>query len=232
MFIFILTVSWCKNKNEVEEIIIWWDNTNIEDTTIEKETQNTEIAQEELAQNETNKEINEVKTTNDTTKENDTKIEKSQNQKKSNSYTYENKKYNFSIQIPNSWTFQEEEYNFAVLLNTPKDDEINENLWISVQTPQIKTDLNTYYSNSMKKIAEISDNFKEISYTDIEVNWIKWKSVIYESTQWDTIIKSQQTVFIDDDNKVYILQYTATKSTFDKYLNTINWIIKSFEVLN
>ena len=112
------------------------------------------------------------------------------------------------------------------------DDEINENLWISVQTPQIKTDLNTYYSNSMKKIAEISDNFKEISYTDIEVNWIKWKSVIYESTQWDTIIKSQQTVFIDDDNKVYILQYTATKSTFDKYLNTINWIIKSFEVLN
>lgn len=147
-------------------------------------------------------------------------------------YEYQNKSYNFTIEIPWNWTFMENEFNFPVLVYTPEDWWVRENLGISVQTPQIATDIETYYSESMKKIAEISEWFNEISSTDIEVNWLKGKSTIYETIQNDTNIKSQQTVFIDENNYVYILQYTATKDTFDKYSKEIDHIIKSFKILN
>lgn len=147
-------------------------------------------------------------------------------------YEYQNKPYNFTIQIPNNWSFVENEHGFTVLVYTPEDWDIHENLWITVQTPQIATDLEDYYKDSMKRIDEISEGFKEIKTSDIEINWLKGKSTIYETIKNDTNVKSQQTVFIDNNNYVYILQYTATKDTFDKYMDGVNTIIKSFKILN
>jgi hypothetical protein len=34
------------------------------------------------------------------------------------------------------------------------------------------------------------------------------------------------------DNKAYVFQYTATKDTFNQYINEINYIINSFTILN
>lgn len=147
-------------------------------------------------------------------------------------YEYQNKPYNFTIQIPNNWSFIENEHGFTVLVYTPENGDIHENLWITVQTPQIATDLEDYYKDSMKRIAEISEWFKEIKTSDIEINWLKGKSTIYETIKNGIGIKSQQSVFIDDKNYVYILQYTATKDTFDKYMDGINTIINSFKILN
>ena len=147
-------------------------------------------------------------------------------------YEYQNKPYNFTIQIPNNWSFVENEHGFTVLVYTPEDWDIHENLWITVQTPQIATDLEDYYKDSMKRIDEISEGFKEIKTSDIEINWLKGKSTIYETIKNDTNVKSQQTVFIDNNNYVYILQYTAKKDTFDKYMDGVNTIIKSFKILN
>lgn len=211
IFICAFSLTWCQKNNNTEEIIIWEPQTNswVQEESIVKGIEN------EINNEKTNNSNNENKKT-----------------KKDNTFTYENKKNNFTIEIPTSRSFQEEEYNFEVLINTPKDDEINENLWISVQTPQIKTDLNSYYLNSMKKIEEISENFKEISSNNISANWLEWKSTIYENTQWNSTIKSQQTVFINDKNKVFVLQYTATKDTFDKYINEVNKIINSFKILD
>jgi hypothetical protein len=139
--------------------------------------------------------------------------------------------YNFTISIPNQWNFVENEHGFSVIVYTPEDWDLRENLWITIQTPQIDTDLEEYYKDSMQKIDGISEWFKEIKTTDIEINGIKGKSTIYETVENDTNIQSQQTVLIKN-NIVYILQYTATKETFDKYINEINNIIKSFTILN
>ena len=164
--------------------------------------------------------------------ENNTETIAQETEKFDGTYEYDNKPYNFTIQIPNNWNFVENEHGFTVLVYTPEDGDIHENLWITVQTPQIATNLEDYYKDSMTKIAEISEWFKEIKTSDIEINWMKGKSTIYETVQNDTNIKSQQTVFIDSKNYVYILQYTATKETFDKYLDGANTIIKSFKILN
>lgn len=210
-----MLLNWCTKKqtwtNDVSNII---DETSIESTTsdtqeVKDNTENAEENAEETAEIEDNNKNNYKWY-----------------------YEYENKLYNFSIEIPGNWTFMENEFNFAVLVYTPEDWWVRENLGVSVQTPQIATDLETYYSESMKKIAEISEWFNEINSTDIEVNWLNGKSTVYETVQNDTNVKSQQTVFIDKNNYVYILQYTATKDTFNNYSKEIDYIIKSFKILN
>jgi hypothetical protein len=58
-----------------------------------------------------------------------------------------------------------------------------------------------------------------------------WKSIVYEFSDKWLNLKAQQTVFIQD-NKAYVFTYTATKETFEKYIDTINKIINSFTILN
>jgi hypothetical protein len=222
MWVLTLTLSGCTKSisNNTDNDAIIWDNEV--------------VIWENLEVNEENTEVNEIKDIENEEEdtENTIKNDEEKSVKDEDTYEYDNKPYSFTIQIPNNWNFVENEYGFAVLVYTPEDWDVRENLWISVQTPQIDTNLEDYYKESMQKIAEISKWFKEIKTSDIEINWLKGKSTIYETIQNDTNIKSQQTVFIDSKNYVYILQYTATKDTFNKYLNGINTIIKSFKILN
>lgn len=215
LWILLIVISWCTknvvNTIENENLEIWKD-ISITDTTTMNENWD------------------------DTTEATDNEINTEEKQDTSNPtkdwiYEYESKLYNFSIQVPNQWNFVENEYGFSVIFYTPNDWGVRENLWISIQTPQINTNLEEYYQETMKKIEEISEWFNEIESTDIEVSWLKGKNTIYETIQNDTNIKSQQTVFIDN-NIVYILQYTATKETFDKYIKEVNNIIKSFTLKN
>ena len=200
--------AWATTQNEITPT--WKDNTFVESTNWEEETWS---ESNETTNNETN------------AKEDITQINNEWR------YEYESKLYNFTISIPNQWNFVENEHWFAVIVYTPEDWDLRENLWITIQTPQIDTDLEEYYKESMQKIDGISEWFKEIKTTDIEINGIKGKSTIYETVENNTNIQSQQTVLIKN-NIVYILQYTATKETFDKYINEINNIIKSFTILN
>ena len=41
---------------------------------------------------------------------------------------YESKSENFMFDFPKDWTMKENQYGFSVLIFTPKDDEINENV--------------------------------------------------------------------------------------------------------
>jgi hypothetical protein len=138
---------------------------------------------------------------------------------------YENKQYNFSLSIPVWRVLKENEWNFETLLYAPQNDNIRENIWISVQTPQIETSLEDYYNNTINWLWTI------ISDDDIEINWIKWKNIIYTTESWNIKIKAQQT-FMIYWNIVYIIQYTATEDTFQSYINDVNQVRDSFKVLD
>ena len=142
---------------------------------------------------------------------------------------YENKKYNFKIEIPGNRTFQEDNLWFNIKLNTPKDDDINENLWIIVQELQIKQDIDSYVETTIKELKTLFTDFIEKENKNTEFN--NWKTIIYEFSEKWLDLKAQQTVFIQD-NKAYVFTYTATKKTFKKYIDTINNIINSFTILN
>lgn len=224
LWIFLITLTWCTKKiwnTTTDEIIHdWKDSTTINTTMSEEETWNESVEVEETNSEKTPQENEE----NEVEEENTNVTEKW-------TYEYESKLDKFSIQVPNDWSFEENKYGFSVIVYTPDDWDVRENLWVLIQTPQINTNLEEYYQESIKKIDEISEWFKEIKTSDIEINWLKGKNTIYETIQNNTNIKSQQTVFIKD-NIVYVLQYTATKETFDKYINDVNNIIKSFTLKN
>lgn len=215
-----------EDRDEIE----WTDetdtSTNIESENIESKDNWKKTDTEKWKKS---KEKETTKNTESTDTNNETK---EHNIKEKKTYDYESKLYRFTVKVPFTWTFVEEKYWFTVLFYTPDDDEISENLWISIQTPQTAANLEEYYKDSMQKISEISEWFKKIGAKKIEVNGLKWISAVYETKQNGTNVKSQQTVIIDDKNHVYVLQYTATKDTYDKYINDVNNIIRSFKILD
>jgi serine/threonine-protein kinase len=169
-----------------------------------------------------NNEINDLQEVLETTEE-------LQNTTSKDFVEYENKKYNFKIKIPGNRTFQEDNLWFDIKLNTPKDDDINENLWIIVQELQVEQDIDSYVETTVKELKTLFTDFVEKEIKNTESN--DWKSIIYEFSEEWLDLKAQQTVFIQD-NKAYVFTYTATKDTFNEYIDTVNQIINSFTILN
>lgn len=144
---------------------------------------------------------------------------------------YENKKFNFKLNIPSKRTFQENSQWFDLKLNTPKNDNINENLWVKVQTLKKPETLEDFSQTTIEWLKNLYEDYNEIEKENIRINWIDGIQLIYEISENWYKIKSQQTTLIKD-NKSYIFQYTATKESFEMYINDINNIIKSFTILN
>lgn len=144
---------------------------------------------------------------------------------------YEDKTHNFKITIPIDRTFQDDIQWFDLKLNSPKNDEINENIWIKVQELQTEESLKSFTETTTKWLKNLYNDFKEIKQENINVNGIEGTSLIYEMSDNWYELKAKQTVFLKE-NKSYIFQYTATKQTFDQYIDEINNIINSFTILN
>lgn len=174
----------------------------------------------------TNTKENETNDINNSSKE---AIEKAQNTIEENFVEYENKKHNFKIEIPSTRSFQEDNLWFDIKLNTPKNNDINENLWIKVQELKIKHDEESYIKTTINELKKLYADLIEEEIKDTYTN--NWKSIIYEFSDKWLNLKAQQTVFIIN-NKAYVFTYTATKDTFDNYINEINNIINSLTILN
>lgn len=142
---------------------------------------------------------------------------------------YENKNFRFKLNIPDNWRFKDNENWFDLILFSPENDKINENLWIKIQTLQTKQDAESYLKKTINELKNLYTNLaqKEIRNTDSN----NWKSIIYEFFDEWLNLKAQQTVFILN-NKAYTFTYTATKDTFNEYIDTVNQIINSFSLLN
>lgn len=167
-----------------------------------------------------------------TDQKNDGKITKGNQNTNINQFVeYENKKFNFKLNIPSKRTFQENSQWFDLKLNTPKNDDINENLWVKVQTLKKPETLEDFSQTTIEWLKNLYEDYNEIEKENIRINWIDGIQLIYEISENWYKIKSQQTTLIKD-NKSYIFQYTATKESFEMYINDINNIIKSFTILN
>ena len=205
-----LLISWCS---------LWTNNTNNENTPqpnnengITKESENSPEQNIEIKDNVETKEENQDKQINGFVE-------------------YENKKFNFKIEIPSNRTFQEDSQWFNLILNTPKNDDINENLWIVVQELQVEETLESFTEKTIEWLKELYEDYNEIKKENIEINSNKWITLTYEISENWYKIKAQQTTFLKD-NKSYVFQYTAIKDTFDNYINEITEIINSFTLLN
>ncbi len=147
-----------------------------------------------------------------------------------NTLLYENKEHNFSFELPNERTFEENKYGFKTIVFSPKDDEIKENVWISVQQLQKFLSVQEYYEETINKLKKTIKTFTETKTEDIKIWNLKWKTIWYEYKEWDIIVKSKETFLMSAENKVYIINYTATKDTFEKFLEWAETILNTFKV--
>lgn len=144
---------------------------------------------------------------------------------------YENKAEKFSFDFADGREFQESKYGFNTIVFTPQDDEIKENVWISVQNLQKAVNIQEYYTETINKLKSTLKEFKETKTEDITQDWLEGKTIIYEYKEWDKILNTQETFLMDnEEDKVYIINYTATKKTFNKFLEWAEKIIKSFKI--
>jgi hypothetical protein len=207
-------------------IFLTWCNTNIKNT-----DSNLKINQKNTQTWDINIET-EKNNGNKNTEQNTTDIETNKN----NTRIYENKTNNFSFEF-NDWReFQEDKYGFTVIVFTPTDDEIKENVGVTIQQLQKFISIQEYYEETVNKLTETLNNFKEISnyeVTNKNIDWLKWKTIIYQYQEPESkiIIKSQQTFFIWTENTVYIINYTATTDTFNNFTDWVNKIIDSFNIV-
>ena len=70
--------------------------------------------------------------------------------------TYENKEYNFTIQVPGARTFQENVFNAVVMFKTPvtEGDTITENVGIAISTLDKEYTIDDYYAITKPQLEE------------------------------------------------------------------------------
>lgn len=147
-----------------------------------------------------------------------------------NTLVYENKSENFLFSFPKERTFEENQYWFNTIVFTPEDDEIKENIWIAVQKLQKFLSIQKYYEETLTELKDTVVWFKEIKAEDVSIDWLDGKKIIYEHQTNGKNLKSQQTFMISKDNIVYSIVYTATKESFNKFLEWANIILNSFKL--
>lgn len=146
--------------------------------------------------------------------------------------TYESKTNNYSFNFPQNREFKENQYWFEVVIFSPQDDDIKENVWITTQQLQKFLSTQEYYEETLDELEKSLIWFKEIKSEDINISWIQWKSIIYTHQTWKekVEIKSKQSFLISSSNIVYSINYTATKWTYKDFLDWANTILESFKI--
>ncbi len=147
---------------------------------------------------------------------------------------YTNKINRLNFTYPKNRNLEENKFGFSVIISTPNDNEINEKVWIKFKELPKFLSVQEYYEETIFELQNTLLNFKEIETKDIKKNELNGKSITYQHiwwNKWEIKIKSKETFLISPENIVYIINYIATKDTFNKHLKEVESLIESFTVL-
>ncbi len=145
--------------------------------------------------------------------------------------TYENSAYR--IKYPKEWSKQEF-MDTGVIFTSPKEntsDNFRENLHIIVQDLSSNpVTLDEYTNESIEKILESVPNVNILKSEKTIVSSNPAYMVIYTGNQEDYHLKWMQ-IWTLKENKAFIITYTAEEESYDNFLNIIEEMINSFEVI-
>jgi len=92
---------------------------------------------------------------------------------------YKNTVDRLSFNYPKNWELEENKFGFTVIVFTPKDDEINENVGIAFKELPKFLSVQEYYEEAIFELESTLPDFKEIQTKDIQKNELNGKSIIY-----------------------------------------------------
>lgn len=152
------------------------------------------------------------------------------NQEKWIENTYTNKKEWFNILIPQWWTVQENKNTWRTLLSSPieKWDILNENIIITTDDQTNHKTAQEYYLDQKIWIENHIKNYNQIFKEELKIQWYDSIKIIYQWSLWNHNLQRQQIIFFKD-SKFFLITYTATQDTFDKYIDQADEIINSFK---
>ena len=149
---------------------------------------------------------------------------------------YRNENYGIALKYPQDWTVEELEDpitgEIAVLVSPLENasDSFQEKIYLSINN--LSTDREEYGRYLLNKMQNTS-NIMNVTYKQdsaILAN-LPAQSIIYQRKQ-ENIDLQQQEIFTVKNGKVYALTYIAEKNKYQKFLDTVNRVIKSFTIEN
>lgn len=174
-------------------------------------------------------------------------------QQKSNDWQiYDNQQYGFQMVYPNNWSavqfdtfYSELNKNTIVTFVSPIEnlgDEFSE--YLSIKTikkeesefEKTRNDLTFKYTNYLNQTLSNFNSYKiydNRSINDLLNNISNIENsypyvIIYDFIASPPLINKKMEILLFYDDSIYIFEYGSSKEKFEKYLNTINKIISSF----
>lgn len=143
----------------------------------------------------------------------------------------------YTIDYPSSWYLsQKGEMGTKFFLFTKlesKTDAFSENVNLIVQDLSSFSNINIdkYTEISEKQIGDMITNSKIIESKRIKNDSLEYHKIIYTGMQGKLTLKFLQYYFVENQ-KAYVLTFSAEKNTYSKYIETAEKILKSFKILD
>ena len=147
---------------------------------------------------------------------------------------YENTDYGFKVERPELWSIQNRDDFFAtgVTFFAPLEndsDGFKERVSILVEDLPSDVSLEQYTEDSIAEIKKLSDpNVGDAQTVNLGTN--EGRQIIYIGEVNNNTVQRMQTWAIED-NRAYIVTYTARPDSYNTYLPTVEQMIESFETI-
>ena len=158
--------------------------------------------------------------------------------------TYNNSKFNFSIQYPSTWDISENKFHPAlknisstIEITSPfegSQDLLQEKFLISINKLQENITFNDYVDNALNEFKNEYREFKLISNNSTMIDNHNGKKLAYSYVAGVDPLSIKLIMnhnIISDGNKVYVLSFATPPDKYYEYLSIIQKMINSFKIL-
>ncbi len=147
--------------------------------------------------------------------------------------TIEASALNLKIDYPISWEKKEDIMGIALIFLSPLEgttDTFQENINLIIQDISNQPiTLDEYVETNLADMDQFLENITISKSERVTINGLEGHELIYSGHQGEEVMKWRQLVIINND-KAYLLTYTAKQDTYDLYQEEVNAVINSFEV--
>lgn len=146
---------------------------------------------------------------------------------------YENLDYGIAIHYPEDWSLQENVMGTTALFFSPLTDETdpfrdNVNIIIQNLSAQPLT-LEQYTALSLDQIHQYFTDVTVLASGKTRIAGGDAYMVVYTGKQGQFQLKWKQ-VWLIQNNMAYIISYTAQERDYDRYLESVDYLMNSFEI--
>jgi serine/threonine-protein kinase len=143
------------------------------------------------------------------------------------------KKYNYKTEYPQSWTLSDAKSTgsaFVMLSPIEKNETFRENINLNVSFLQGKNvTLEAYREVSVKKIKGRLPNVTILENKIVNKDSNTYLVVVWTGEVGGMSLKIKQHLYVKD-NKAYVLSYSATKESYNRFIKTANRILEGFKI--